>query len=240
MHPFLRYISLNILLLLFTSCASVSLVDSWQGAAPGGRTYHRLLIVGMLKDRKHRLACEEKTAAILQQQGIVAFTSREFIGCEVRPSFQALAEAVEKSGADAVLTIHPVDMEPNYGNEWERPTLENVSSYPGYWLPTLFPRWDLYSHYRSAAFFDPPAHAGAIDFLIQINLFEAENKRLVWAGKLALTTPEKLPMEDASVAELIMETLVENGLVSTPLSREPRLLAEQQTAPAHGQKSGQP
>lgn len=231
MYSVFRYVSLCIILSL-SSCASVSLVDSWQGGAPGGRHYHRLLMVGMLTNRTDRLACEEKTAAVLRRKGIATLTSREFITCEGRPSFQALAEAVEKSGADAVLSIHPIRPEPREWDGGAYPTLESVSVYPGYWLPELFARWDIYSHYRNAVFYDLSENQDGLDFVVQANLFEAETRRLIWAGKLEFTASRSGSMEDDAVAETVMEALLRNGLLSPP-PREERLMAEQQpVAPA--------
>jgi hypothetical protein len=169
----------------------------------------------VLKNKAHRQECEAAATAIFHERGIAAVSACGLIPSQGRPSYQMLAEAIDASGADAVLTIHPVEPEPGIGNDWqETATLENVTLYPGHWMPALFPHWDLYSHYRSASFPDPPYHPAATHHLIQVSLFETATRRLIWAGKVELTTKEQPAAELGSVAEAVAEMLATSGLVA--------------------------
>lgn len=196
-----------------TSCATpVSLRDSWHNPVEGGkRKYDTILVASLLSRDEDRQRCEENIALRLHRRGIVAFTGFEMFPVSGRASWQMLADAVEVSGVECVITIQAVPQF-NQAGEDSAAWMRRVSLYPDYWLPEVFPQWSLYPHYGFTSFYDP-SPPGSPQLFVQVNLFDVETKRLVWAGKIETTTIDSMPTGNAAVASLLIEFLAEANLI---------------------------
>lgn len=199
-------------LLLLSSCTAASLRDSWHSSADKRKgKYQKILVASLLSRDEDRRNCEETIALRLQRRGIVAYTGYEMFPVSGRPSWQFLADAVDLSGADCVVTVQAVPQE--FSQEEENVAwLRRITLYPEYWLPEMFPQWNLYSHYRYTRFYEPHP-VGTPQLFVQVNLFDAATKRLVWAGKIESSSWENMPTDNAAVASLLVESLVEADLI---------------------------
>ena len=211
---FRKFSLLCLLACILSSCSSTtaSLRDSWQcPAEPGRSKYATILIASMLSRYEDRQQCEEAIAFGLQRRGIDAYTGYEMLPVAGRPTWQLLADAVDTSGVDCVMTIQAIPNE-SFLRENDAPWMGRVSLYPEHWMPEVFPQWSLYSHYGFTSFNDPPP-LGSPQLFVQVNLFDAESKRLIWAAKIEVTAVDPLPAGNAAVASLVIESLAEANLI---------------------------
>lgn len=211
--PFRQLLLLCLSLCLLSSCAPVSLRDSWQ-SPPGGlekRKYGTVLVASMLSRYEDRQKCEENIACGLQRRGIVTYTGCEVFPVAGRPTWQILAEAVQATGADCVLTIQALPNRFTTGEDSNR-WVGRVSLYPDDWLPEVFPQWSLYSHFGFTSFYDSTL-VDSSQLFVQVNLFDVESKRLIWAGKIETSIYNRLPTGEGAVARLLIESLAKADLI---------------------------
>jgi hypothetical protein len=209
----LRLLSLLCLFVcMLSSCAPVSLGDSWRCPGEAGkRKYSTILVASMLSQYKDRQKCEENIAFRLQRRGIVTYTGCELFPGAGRPTWQFLAEAVKASGADCVLTIQAIPSRMAAGeesNQW----IGRVSLYPDDWLPEMFPKWNLYSHFGYTSFYEPTLN-DSNHLFVQVNLFDVESRQLIWAGKIETNIYGSLPTGSGEVAKLLIESLAQADLI---------------------------
>ena len=213
MAPRLRLLLLLcISMCMLPSCAPVSLGDSWHSPGDvGKRKYRNILVASMLSRHEDRQKCEENIALQLQRRGIITYTGCEFFPRAVRPTWQFLAEAVQASGADCVLTVQAIPSRNSTGEDTYQ-WIGRVSLYPDDWLPEMFPQWNLYSHFGYTSFYEPKLN-DSTHLFVQVNLFDVESRQLIWAGKIETNIFGSLPTGSGAVARLLIESLAKADLI---------------------------
>lgn len=209
MRPvFAKILGLIVISGLLSSCAATSLVDSWRAPNLTSRKYHKLLVSSSAKNPDTRKVHEDVLAAQLKQGGIEAVASYLLIPKDEPVSRQTLGKAVQESGADAVLSIQTTivekraNVQPGY-----------IDNYPGYWYPPAFPYWDMYGYYGATTFYEPPTMVMYDVATIQVNLFDAESGKLIWAGTIESTEPGKAVTVSKDIARIIIQAFLREGLI---------------------------
>lgn len=208
MRPvFVKILGLFVITGLLSSCAATSLVDSWHTPNLTNRKYHKLLVSSIVKSSNTLKVYEDVLAAELKQSGIEATASYLLMPKDEPVSQQALEKAVKESGADGVLSIQTTmvekrtNVQPGY-----------VDNYPGYWYPPAFPYWDMYGYYGATTFYEPPSMVMYSVATIQVNLFDAESGKLIWAGTIETSEPGKVVTVSKDIARIVMQALLKEGL----------------------------
>ena len=98
--------SIHCLLLtaLIAACTpQTEVINLYENSDYIGQRYARLLVFDTTQNKNERERIEEMQASALRDVGGKAITSHSVIGFDVAVTEDVLAEAVQKSGADAVL-----------------------------------------------------------------------------------------------------------------------------------------
>ena len=207
-HILAKILGLFVITGLLSSCAATSLVDSWRPPNQPNRKYHKLLVSSSAKNPNTRKVYEDVIATELKQYGIEATASYMLMPKDEQVSQQTVEKAVKESGAEGVLSIQTTmvekrtNVQPGY-----------IDNYPGYWYPPAFPYWDMYGYYGATTFYEPPSMVMYNVATIQVNLFDAESGKLVWAGTIETSEPGKVVTVSKDIAQIIIQALLREGLI---------------------------
>ncbi|SNB46786.1 DUF4136 domain-containing protein [Geobacter sp. DSM 9736] len=209
--------------LLLTSCATISLVDSWRTPTPYGKRYGRVLVTSLVPEAETRRVYDEIVAAELQRRGVEAVPAHNFFPGKARPNRQSLQKAVKQSQADALLMIQMVrveqqtDVMPGY-----------MSIFPDPWYDRFTPRWGYgpyhgynygsyyspnYGSYGFSTYYEPPSIVHYEVATMQANLFDAASGYLVWAGTMETMEPGRVVKIAKDMGKIISESLTREGLM---------------------------
>ena len=208
MRQIVKVAGLLLVAAMMCSCASVSLDDTWRNPAIRAPQLKRVLVVSITKKDSSRKIYEDMLANELSRHGVTAITGYTLIPENGKAKWSDLERAMQKSAAQAVLTLQTTKME-------QKTTVQPgyVTSYPGMWYPEVFPSWDLYGYYGSMANYGPTYISTYDIATIQVNLFDAASGKLIWAATLKSSEPENVTTVGKDLAQKVVEALVKEGLI---------------------------
>ena len=192
---------------MLCSCASVSMQDTWRNPTLHAPRLQKVLVVSITGKESNRRVYEDMIVSELSRRGVVGVTSHSLLSSSAPPDWDALDRAVKQTGAQAVLTVQTVKLE-------KQTTVQpsNMGIYPGYWYPQAFPAWDLPGYYGSMYY--GPTYVSSYDVAtIQVNLFDAASGKLLWAGTLESSEPEKVTAVGQDLAHKVVKELAKEGLI---------------------------
>ena len=189
------------------SCASsTELVKSWSDPSFEGKSFQKILVLGVIKDDGRRRLYEQSFADRITSAKVAGIAGYTLIEDPADyGSKPKILEAVKKSGADAVLLADLVSVK-----EKERQ------------VPSSFvysPRFG-YGHgfygYQGRAYDTgyQPGHT-TIDTVVKLEttVFDVQTEKMVWAGgtrSFNTASAEKVVMENA---DLILSSMRKSGLL---------------------------
>ncbi len=209
MRNLLRIVVLICLTAMLSSCASVSMVDTWRNPSLRGEGIHKVLVVGFSPKQSSRVVYEDTLVSELSSHGVEGVASYSVIPGNALPDWYALDRAVRRVGAQAVLTVQTIKVE-------RQTTVQPsaiASPYPGYWYPPAFPDWDFPGYYRSMAMYGPTYVTTYDIATMQVNLFDARSDKLLWAGTVEATDPEKVTRVGKELASKVVKALRKEGVI---------------------------
>ncbi|TGU72510.1 DUF4136 domain-containing protein [Geomonas terrae] len=193
---------------MLCSCASVSMVDTWRNPSLRGEGIRKVLVVGFSPKQSSRVVYEDTLVSELSSHGVEGVASYSVNQGNALPDWYALDRAVRRVGAQAVLTVQTIKV--------ERQTTVQPSAvatpYPGYWYPPAFPDWDFPGYYRSMAAYGPTYVTTYDIATMQVNLFDARSDKLLWAGTIEATEPEKVTRVGKELASKVVKALRKEGV----------------------------
>lgn len=200
--------ALSLVLVVFCSCASVSVVDTWRNPTLQAPALKKILVVSITRNEENRTVFEDMLVSELSRRGIQAVAGHTVMPAVARSEWTTLQRAVGELSAQGVLTLQTIrvtqetTVQPGY-----------VTTYPGHWYPEAFPAWDLYGYYGSMANYGP-AYISTYDVAtMQVNLFDAATGKLLWAATLQSDEPEKVVPVGKDLARIVAESLAKAGLI---------------------------
>jgi hypothetical protein len=191
---------------MLCSCASVSVVDTWRNPAVRAPQLKRVLVVSITKKDSSRRIYEDMIAHELTRHGVEAVVAYTLIRDDGRTKWSNLEAAIKSSAAQAILTVQTVKVE-------QQTTVQPgyVNPYRGMWYPEGFPSWDLDGYYGSIY---GPTYISTYDIAtMQVNLFDAATRKLLWAATLKTSEPEKVTTVGKDLAQKVAEALAKEGLI---------------------------
>jgi len=194
---------------MLCSCASATLVDTWRNPDLRAPRLQKVLVVSITKKDANRRVYEDMLASELSRRGVQAVAGYTLIAGDSLPDWSVLDRSVKKAGAQAVLTVQTIKVE-------QQTTVQpgHVMTYPGYWYPQAFPRWDLPGYYGSMAQYYGPSYVTTYDVAtMQVNLFDAGSGKLLWAGTVESSEPENVTAVGRDLARKVVKSLAREGLI---------------------------
>lgn len=208
MRQILKAIGLLWVTSLLCSCASTSLVDTWRNPNIRAARLQKVLVVSITKKDSSRKVYEEMLASELSRRGVQAVTSYTHISNGQKGDWSVLERTMDRVSAQAVLTLQTIKVE-------QQTTVQPAyyNTYPGRWYPEAFPVWDLYGYYGSMAHYGPTYVSTYDVATMQVNLFDAASRKLLWAATLETSEPENVTSVGKDLARIVVESLVKAGLI---------------------------
>jgi hypothetical protein len=179
-----------------TSCAaSTQLTSSWADPAAAGRSYKKIVVVGVTPKAPIRREYEDAFSRELAARGIEATQSYNFGSPDGKLDKDAVIAKLTEIGADAVLVTRLVDKETV--NTYYPPSYSSVaapSPYYGGW----------YGYYSMGySYMTSPGYVEENQvYRIETNLYDVHGDKLIWSG-LTETTLISGDAPDAEIAPLI-------------------------------------
>ena len=199
--------------LLLSACASTYMVDTWLDKNYKVKPFHNLLVVGITKDPNVRRVFEDIFTSELKNRGLKATASYSVTPPDQPVTRELLAEAVKKTGADAVITTRVVNVQqqttvtPGYID-----TYGTGGPYP-YAYPYLYPQRDLYTYYGSSQVIQPPTVQTYEVATLETVLFDAADGAMVWSGTSTTFETKQTVTVSKDLSKLIIKNLAEKGLI---------------------------
>jgi hypothetical protein len=190
-----------LLMLLVAACASTKLINSWRDSRYNGPPLTKILVIGVTKQSGIRRTFEDVFTQHLAANGVTAIPSYTLIPEDGEVSRERLGEALEQSGADAVLITRLVKVD------------RQMQYYPGTYIGP--PYLGFYGFYSSAwmGFYDPP-QAYTYDVVTsETTLFQAKGNRLLWSGTSETFSPQDVRKDTEQFAAMITKALAQQGLI---------------------------
>ena len=176
-----------------TSCAaSTQLTSSWADPTAAGRSYKKIVVVGVTNKAPIRREYEDAWTHELAARGIEATPSYNFGGPDVKLDKDAAMSKLQEMGADAVLVTRLVDKE-SY-NTYYPPSYSTVaapSPYYGGW----------YGYYSMGySYMTSPGYVEENKvYRVETNLYDVHGDKLIWSG----LTETTLLSSDAPESEIL-------------------------------------
>jgi hypothetical protein len=196
LSPFARLTAAAVAAYTLASCAaSTQLTSSWADPAAAGRSYKKIVVVGVTNKAPIRREYEDAFSRELVARGIEATPSYNFGGPESKLDKDAAVAKLHEVGADAVLVTRLVDKETV--NTYYPPSYSTVaapSPYYGGW----------YGYYSMGySYMTSPGYVEENKvYRIETNLYDVTGDKLIWSG-LTETTLISGDAPDAEIAPMI-------------------------------------
>jgi len=201
MKNLLHLLLVSLLILALTGCASVSLQHSAKDSTVPAKQYKKLLIVGITEQAQKRQVFEEVLSTELLKQGVTGIPSYTITGVTEKLSRESVVAAVQKSGADGVITTRLTAVK------------KDTSVNTGY-IMTSHGFADGYGvHVTYATFVHQPVEVIlSTRMAIETNLFDAATGRLVWTGTSSAVDPEGIISASRELSGVVFKAMAKDGL----------------------------
>jgi len=180
---------------LASCAASTQLTSSWADPAAAGRSYKKIVVVGVTNKAPIRREYEDAWTRELAARGVQATPSYNFSAPDKELDKDAAIAKLQEMGADAVLVTRLVDKETV--NTYYPPSYSSVaapSPYYGGW----------YGYYSMGySYMTSPGYVEENKvYRIETNLYDAQGDKLIWSG-LTETTLISGDAPDSEIAPMI-------------------------------------
>jgi len=201
MKFFVRLLLSSSLLLALAGCASVSLRHSAIDSTLPAKHYQKLLIVGIAEKPQMRQIFEEVLAAELEKRGVKGIASYSITGVKETLSRTIVEEAVQKTGADGVITTRMTALK------------KDSETHTGF-IMTDHGFADGYGvHVTYATFVHQPVEVIlSTEAVLETNLFDSATGRLVWTGSSSAVDPKSIITVSRELAAAVFKAMAKDGL----------------------------
>lgn len=207
---------------VLTSCAAISLVDTWRSPTVPAKRYQVLLVASLAKNFENRRVYEEILVGEFSRLGIKAVASNSVARRKGAESRQTLLEIARSVKADGLLTVQTVrveritDVQPGYSSTF--PDYGYSRLYPGYnygyYGAYGYAPYSPYGYgYGSTTWYEPPTLQTYDVATIQANLFDSGSGKLTWAASMETMEPGRVVKVGKELAQIVTRSLVREGLI---------------------------
>ncbi|MBM4158185.1 MAG: hypothetical protein FJ216_05320 [Ignavibacteria bacterium] len=216
MKKFIYFLFLVSVVFYFTSCSTMTKIDSsWKKPAYTGQKFSKIIVVGLIKDISERSCMEDNIVSSLKLYGINSVSANTVIPPkffdtdsdgkldEKYQSKEALTEVFKSYGADGVITISISDTKEK--QKYVPPTF-------GY-LPD--PYFDFYGYYLNTYNFvySPGYVVSYEEVFIVTNLYSLTNQELLWSAKSETINPQSTKDLCQSYAKAVAGDMVTERVI---------------------------
>jgi len=190
-----------------TACTSTKLINDWSDPEFNGKPFERILVLSLIKDDLQRRGYEQTFAEQITKNGVVGIAGNTLIDdAKDYGSKPKIREAIEKSGADAVLLAKLVAIDKTQTEVPGR--VDYVPRFGGY-------GYGYHGYYGRA--YDTIYSPGYIKtdtiVTLETTVYDAETEKMVWAGGTKSFNPKSAKKVVAENASLILSSMKKAGLL---------------------------
>ncbi len=202
-----KYIHLPIyllILILYTSCVSTTIISSWkeQNKQIEIGKLHKVLVVALFKDETNRRKAEDQMVIYLKGKGIVSY---DYFDDNISTkNEEAIRYKIKADGFDGAITMRliDVDKEKTY-------TPGNITSYPSYYQTFGGYYYRNWNYYRT-----PGYYSTTKTYTIENNIFSIKEDKIIWTGITQTTNPEGVNKLTEEVTKVVYKKMVSEGFIN--------------------------
>jgi hypothetical protein len=188
---------------LAVSCATTSVVQTWQKDGFSGPAYKKVLVAGALREESTRRLLEDAFVQQITSADQAGLTSYTGIPSISDLSKDSLKQVVQSSGADAVLVVRFVRIEERAAvQDRYAPTHTGMDGY-GY---------GLYDAWWGMGMYDPVVY-NFQTYILESRLFDAQSAEMVWSCLTESLEPADLQKEISKLAAVVLGQLRKDDLL---------------------------
>lgn len=153
---------------------AAAIKSAWKNQTYDGHL-HKIMVLGVAKTPENRAVFEDAFVGELKARGVDAVASHTLLSDAKQKGVPAINEKIEEMGSDAVLVARLVAHR------------DAQIAVPGnaFQPPIYYDTWHDFFGYGYQALYMPEALADEDFALLETNVYDAQNKNLVWAGTSA-------------------------------------------------------
>ena len=188
--------------MLVTACATTQLNSVWKDPSYKSRPA-KIMVIGVAKKPLKRRLFEDEFVAQLKAHGTEAIASYTVLPDKKQDDQAAIAAKVKELGADTVLITRQVSK-------------KTVKTYvPGtiYYPPPYYGTWPDYYGYGYRYMYSPGYIAEDEFAVIETNLYETRNDKLVWAASSETVMSDTNQSLIRTYIGVMVKTMGEHGLL---------------------------
>ena len=183
------------------ACTSTKLVNDWSDTSFENKPFKRILVLSLIKDDLQRRGYEQIFAEQITGNDVVGIAGHTLMDdAKDYGSKPKIREAIEKSGADAVLLAKLVSIDKTQTQVPGR--VDYVPRFGGY-------GYGYHSYYGRA--YDTIYSPGYIKtdtiVTLETTVYDAETEKMVWAGGTKSFNPNSAKKVVREYAELILSSM---------------------------------
>ena len=203
MKPYFRLILLAITVFV-SAFATTSIEESWRDKNYQAPTQQKVLVVALASRETVRKAFENSFVAQLEQQGILAVASNQWIPDGSQLSRESLRPLLKRNGITTVLSssIKGVETASTYQPEQQVGPDDN-----------LFRNFDTYQVYSSSGQHETGSYNELTEYLLETNLFSASNEKLSWSVVTRSSQPKTLEKTIDNVVSAVIKQAKKDGVL---------------------------
>ena len=191
--------------LLFISCATTKLTETWKDDRYRGAPFSDLFVIGVAKEENTRRSFENKFVEKLKAAGVQAVASASVMESDQKIEKAAILAAIAKLDIDAVLVTRLVSLKEK---EVRSPSTSDYGSpddYHGRYYTDYNAAYD-YAH-------QPAQYTTSVRVGLETKLYDARTEKLIWAASSKTANPKsKIKLFDA-IIEALVRDLKKNKLL---------------------------
>ncbi|MDE2117335.1 MAG: hypothetical protein KGJ19_01930 [Betaproteobacteria bacterium] len=196
------YRLLALIAMLVTACATTQLNALWKDPSYKARPY-RVMVIGVAKNPVNRRIFEDEFVRQLNAHGTEAIASYTVLPDRQEDDHAVIAAKLAQLGADTVLITRMVS----------KKTVQFYVPGTAYYPPPYYGTWPDYYGYGYQALYTPGYMAEEEFAVIETNLYEARNDKLVWSASSETGLSGSDQSRIKSYIGIMVKTMAGQGLL---------------------------
>jgi len=192
--------SSRLILLFFLSflgaCSTTQVQESWRLPGYQAPAQQKVLVVAMAATESIRKVVETEFSQALEQKGITAIPSYQWIPDGTRLNREAVEPIVRQNGVSTVLVTSIRDIQKTRAYQPEPATGADDG---------LFRSMDTFYTYSSSGQHEAGSYATLTDYLIETNLFDSRTNKLSWSVITRTTETGSVKKAVGEVVKTVMK-----------------------------------
>jgi len=193
---------LVLIAMLVTACVTTELNAVWKDPSYQARP-HKIMVIGVAKSPVNRRIFEDEFVRQLNAHGTEAIASYTVLPDRQEGDHAVVAAKLAELGADTVLVTRMVS----------KKTVQFYVPGTAYYPPPYYGTWPDYYGYGYQSMYTPGYMAEEEFAVIETNLYEARNDKLVWAAssETGMSGPDQNRIK--SYIGIMVNTMTGQGLL---------------------------